>query len=755
MPYVVLTGLGGNGKTTLASQWTHEQQSAKKDLVVRWMGMDNASIDTSLKNLARDLGINTDKRERDNWLEEVAQNIKQSSWLIVWDNVDSYDAIKTLLPYFYPKQKQQNLLITSRDNFSWGKSSCIDVDVYSPEESLNYVQHQMQEAEFSDCDQKDIKLLTERLGHHPFALELAMAQICSCSYSLKTYVQILEKAGIAALDVKKSQGLAYQAEINKHTITTLWKVGLDKLPKDAIAILRFMSFMHNENIRSELLINFIDEKNYMKGMSELLRQSLVRKLQDTSIEKWCLHNLLQEVVREEALIKENNISWQDFLTQGMLAYETTFGERIHEVDFSRSQEAILHGETWLAFASRFLPHLSEPWFFLWKGRLLTLIGKHYRISAHYSLAQEAFIEAENCYVQSSLVLPIDKANHKLQLGILFRLKGKLPLATTQLQKINDIFKNELDCNAKNALIAESKREQGCIYFSQNDMKNAHRQFLEALEIFYRSYGENIKDIRIADTLQDLGRVSNREKEYGAAQDYYIKALDMKYVIYGKDAKNLSIATLLNQFGIMYYDQGLRSKARDYFSQALSIKYDVYGENANHPSIAATLHELGMVCYDEQDYPKARKYYLRIMEIDDAIYGKNGEHPDKAATLLIFGNLCDITGDYEEALRYYTRALAMFRSIYGDKPHLKIAATFYDMAVTFKKKQDYVLAKQYFQDAIAMYKILSEEKYADKIQLIEAALSETSSSESWSILSFLFKKEKITPQTSINNIQNKK
>lgn len=115
---VVLAGLGGMGKTSLATEWMNRQKMSGRYHSIRRMLMSRENIESSLYDLAHDLYIETKQRERKDWLQEIGQRFEAQSWLILWDNVDNYSSIKALLPYFTSTIPTQQLLITSRDTTS-------------------------------------------------------------------------------------------------------------------------------------------------------------------------------------------------------------------------------------------------------------------------------------------------------------------------------------------------------------------------------------------------------------------------------------------------------------------------------------------------------------------------------------------------------------------------------------------------------------------------------------------------------------
>lgn len=111
---VILSGSGGMGKTSIASEWACTQKANGRYPIVRWVNMDTSQQQISLESWARALYLPYEKKSVSELWRMIAENIAEQSWLVVFDNVENYAAIQEGLSRFHLKAGQ-DILITSRD----------------------------------------------------------------------------------------------------------------------------------------------------------------------------------------------------------------------------------------------------------------------------------------------------------------------------------------------------------------------------------------------------------------------------------------------------------------------------------------------------------------------------------------------------------------------------------------------------------------------------------------------------------------
>ena len=112
---MAITGLPGVGKTELCNQIAHKAREMKAYKGVFWLSAaTGASIESGLIEMARQMKL---YNETDVDIEKLRQLVvnelnREESWLLVLDNINEVDPVKTILP---EKRGNRHVLITTRD----------------------------------------------------------------------------------------------------------------------------------------------------------------------------------------------------------------------------------------------------------------------------------------------------------------------------------------------------------------------------------------------------------------------------------------------------------------------------------------------------------------------------------------------------------------------------------------------------------------------------------------------------------------
>jgi tetratricopeptide (TPR) repeat protein len=180
-----LYGLGGVGKTQLAIEYAYRY--ADKYQVVWWVPADQvAVIRTTLAALAPRLDL-TDippGRVEDSVaavLEALRRGKPFDRWLLILDNADQPELIREFMPH-----GPGHVIVTSR-NRGWERFvEALEVDVFTRQESLGYLQRRVK-----GIAQADAERLAEELGDLPLALDQAAALLTETVMTVEVYLRLL------------------------------------------------------------------------------------------------------------------------------------------------------------------------------------------------------------------------------------------------------------------------------------------------------------------------------------------------------------------------------------------------------------------------------------------------------------------------------------------------------------------------------------------------------------------------------------
>jgi tetratricopeptide (TPR) repeat protein len=180
-----LYGLGGVGKTQLAIEYAYRY--ANKYQVVWWVPADQiALIRSTLAALAPRLGLTEIPPGRiEDSVAAVLDSLRRGEpfdrWLLVFDNADQPEPIREFMPH-----GPGHVIVTSR-NRGWDRFvEALEVNIFTRDESLSYMQRRVKGITRADADR-----LAEELGDLPLALDQAAALLTEMVMTVDVYLHLL------------------------------------------------------------------------------------------------------------------------------------------------------------------------------------------------------------------------------------------------------------------------------------------------------------------------------------------------------------------------------------------------------------------------------------------------------------------------------------------------------------------------------------------------------------------------------------
>jgi len=182
-----ITGMGGIGKTQLAVEFAYRHGHQFDG--VHWLNLASPeSLDSEIAACGRAMGLAFDDQR-----EQVANTLKiwQSGGLrlLILDNFEEVKEANKILAGL--QGANMRLLITSRRN-DWSKElglHSLPLNLFSEEESLEFLERSLEKKE----GKEERKLLADKLGYLPLALELAAKYINVNKISIAKYLSELNE----------------------------------------------------------------------------------------------------------------------------------------------------------------------------------------------------------------------------------------------------------------------------------------------------------------------------------------------------------------------------------------------------------------------------------------------------------------------------------------------------------------------------------------------------------------------------------
>ena len=575
---VVITGLGGVGKTALALKYADKYKSYYK-FIYFITASSQDSIVQGLIDLADKMNIPAGEisvrlKNLRNQLHEF-----EGDYLIIFDGIDhpeAFEELKTHLP-----NNRKCILLTSRmSEYAAKKLQCksISLNPWSAEEAIDYL---LTTTKSKECDQA--KILVEKLGCLPLAINHASAYICTRNYTICKYIEQFDK-----YEVRLFKDKYLDLEKEEKTILTNWQITLDEIEnfhKCSIAkpILFFFSFLSQAPI--PLIVIEYWFETFFKNYSELEFGDGLRHLRNYSMidtpfpGSYSVHLSVQNVTRYHLPSEEyyiNLIQALNTLTYWMKNYD---------------------------------PENPSFWSFI------RTIIPHCEMLSHYiQKFNDSRLDTEELYIFFR------------SLGIYFRQQGFFSKSLFYLQYCRKIA--EKIYGVDHANMAEAIHNIGSTLREGGRLEDAETYFREALAVATKAYGT--RDCpEVGKAIHSIGIVMQEKGKLNEAESYYREALEIKIKAYGT-IDHVEVAKTINNIGLVLKLQGKLEESEFCFRETLKIETKAYG-TIDHHEVASTLHNIGVVLKEKGNLDDAKNYLLKAFETKKKVYGTI-YHPSVARTI---------------------------------------------------------------------------------------------------------------------------
>ncbi|BAZ70469.1 putative kinesin light chain [Fischerella sp. NIES-4106] len=163
---------------------------------------------------------------------------------------------------------------------------------------------------------------------------------------------------------------------------------------------------------------------------------------------------------------------------------------------------------------------------------------------------------------------------------------------------------------------------------------------------------------VASSLNNLAFLYNSQGRYSEAEPLLIDALAMRKRLFVGDHPD--VASSLNNLAFLYNSQGRYSEAEPLYIDALVMRKRLFV--GDHPDVASSLNNLAFLYNSQGRYSEAEPLYIDALAMCERVFV--GDHPDVASSLNNLAALYDRQGRYSEAEPLYIDALAMCERVLG-------------------------------------------------------------------------------------------
>jgi len=541
---VVIAGLGGMGKSTLA---TKQGENCKKE-EWRVMWLKGMQIDEEFFRLARELKIKTinltPSEVRDLVYKKLEEMSKEKPVLLIFDNVEDG---KKMSDYLVNRPARTKVIITTRDRSLLKTVKSIQMEGFDREQAITYVKDALGK------NKAEAEKLVAVVGLSPFRLSKAVGYLWNNDLmSINEYIKYYE-----AIKKGHNQNETIYPEVEmlfgdlKTNSPVSWQ------------LLQYMAYLDAEGISVDFIISLmgLTREELQTHVNELKRMSLMNVEGPEDEKKLRItHRIVQEETKQALMagdVRKAKVVLEKLLTElnsFIEAEGTEWGAWGMELDL------IVHAKT-LINEAKTMDLISKE-----RAALIANLGLYHHKTFDDEQALHYWTELLN---NQKLINAVDSTN---------LLKARL------LKNITKIYINlEGEENIQKGL----RSGQDCLQILQRDFPKNHKEIalvflsmgnayyqLEDNQMSIKNFQEALKNFRalpfidskhMEKTLNGLGLATHEEGERlkyleGALSWHYKRALE----------SNLHTAGLISSIAFTYRILGDEDKYLEYQKQAYSI-----------------------------------------------------------------------------------------------------------------------------------------------------------------------------------------
>jgi len=629
VPAILVQGLGGVGKTTLAREFLRWlDQTGGLDGALWFDFRDINSAEYVLDHTGEFFyGENFRLAPKADKPQLLHQALRQVRVLAVWDNFESAtqklsggdrNELGRLLDAFHATKSK--VIITSRSTEDWLSPSRrlkLPLHGLQSEERWQYCESILRNLGLNvDREDPALSKLINMLGGHPLAMRVVVSKLENAS---------AEKL-IAALHSNIAELKLNEQEDEGKLFGTLRFVEQD-LPEELCPLLELVA-LHESYL----------DADYLEAMAQRVKGSWHRAQIDRLMQllgtaglagdigsaTYRLHPLLTSYLRSQLIPTE---PFRKAFAEIMAAVADPLAQReLHE----QRIPFLLHGAN-LAAALE----IAE------ESKLEVHAAALTQALAFFAQKSRNFLEALRLF-QRLLDQQEQRSNLEGQAGACHQL-GRVAEEQRDFESALKWYVKSLKLEEQRGNLhgaAITYHQLGIVAQEQRDFESARDWYVKSLEI----EEQQGKLTGVAMTYHQLGIVAQEQRDFESAHDWYVKSLE---VTEQQGTLHLSAGTY-HQLGTIAQEQRDFGVARDWYLKSL----EVTEQQGNLHGAAKTYHQLGMVAQEQRDFESAREWYLKSLKIEE----QQGSLHGAAITYHQLGMVAQEQRDFESAREWYLNSL---------------------------------------------------------------------------------------------------
>ncbi|MEM9549098.1 MAG: tetratricopeptide repeat protein [Bacteroidota bacterium] len=630
---VLMNGMGGIGKTTLAMVFLTENYDAYDHILWITSTSDDFISDfISTPGLLEALQLEYKENQRKTFDSIIIKlkSLEGKSLLIIDNATEKLHEYRTHLP----GQPNWHVIVTSRDKipfFELKELGFLDEDESVKLFKKHYTRKKL-------CDE-DIKRLVKDIDYHTLTIEI----LAKTAHELSMSPEELNKAIKDNMDTDIVVRHSDQ-KIGKLMSYLTSTFDLSRLDEEEITLLKYISLLPSEYIAYPMLEEALSftKDTLRKVLIRLTKRGWILYNAENDEESYKLHRIILDVIKSKCKAKYSDefiIPLVDSISDNSKLNENTenpldklkwipYGQELVDSFETRSIVEIATLQNNLAIQYQYL------------GEFIRAKILFTKVVASY----ERFKGKDHEYTSISYS---NLATVHQDLGEFKKAKEFLEKAlTSNLKKFGEEHPSTARSYSNLALVLQDLGEL-----------NQAKEFLEkALASDLKNFGEEhpstaIRYSNLGTVLQDLG-------ELNQAKELLEKALASDLKSFGEE--HPSTTRCYSNLALVLRDLGELNQAKELLEKVLASDLKNFGEG--HPSTAIRYSNLASILKDLGELNQAKKLIEKAIFFSEKYLGEN--HPDTANGYSILGHVLELIGNFQQAKVYYEKSYNIFLNVIG-------------------------------------------------------------------------------------------
>lgn len=702
---VVLTGIGGCGKSVLARQYAKKQQYPIVSEI------DATTPETVLRSLDRlsELTARTEDEKKELacirtiknygqrrakltiFLQEKLKDCKK--WCLVFDNLSELSDLQDILPLNSAIWGSGKIIITTRntnikENQLINPKHIIEVPEFSKDEGIKFLKELLEDKNISE---KTAEVFFKQVPPYPLDIILLAHYINQTGCIPEDYAKMVTDSNKVFFQTQDflAKGIDHE-QLSRFAVISKIMNDLININPDFLEVLFAISVAYPGDISKNLLkkikdCSIIDQFIYhMRRYGLLDIREYDHGQKDVSL---YMHDSIQEVIR--SYLKENYSpqEGQKIIDKIVLNFSEHFDVFNVKFDSIKIRDFLIHWEEFLK-NSTFISSNTRAAVLLNLGQAYHYLGSMNKAKAylekslhHMDKDYVFYPKALSCMgVVLSDFGDYNGSQEKLELALSLHEK-KFPL-----------------CHRERALIFINL---GRAYIELSDYAKAKKCLDDASKIAHTLYEENHPlFVLIYDY---LGRLMQATGEVEQAIHFYEDSIAVYDNLYGHDSAQ--IIDLLGRFALSLKSDGQHLTALSHLSRALQISDKFFPDDWE--KIGFLLTHLGDVYTIIGDFEKARKFLTAAVASNSKHFGPNHIHTVWSQSYL--GHLYVNTEEFEQAKPMLENVLAVNKKTF--KPgHPRIGYVSIPLILTYAGLGEFEKAQTLHNETDRLFKNMFGEEH---------------------------------------------